>query len=328
AEALADAAGRGVPVVLDKPAPGVRSAVFFPLSLKGELLGMLEARRAGEAEPFGEADVRHCSILGAQVAQAVLNARLYADVQERMREVQRIQDQLVHAEKLSAVGRLAAGVAHEINNPLTAIMGFADLLRREDGMGEAQKTDLGRIVDESRRCKRIIQDLMRFSRPAPSVKAPVDAAAVAGAALELFRFELRRADVTVVRELPDGLPPVLGDASKLEQVFLNLVVNARDAMAAKGGGTLTVRAEAVGANVRLSVIDDGPGIAPEDLGRVFEPFFTTKPVGLGTGLGLSVSFGIVREHGGVIKVDSIPGRGCAFVVDLPVALVDAKESAA
>jgi signal transduction histidine kinase/ActR/RegA family two-component response regulator len=315
--AAADSARRRAPVVADQPAPGVRSALFFPLTLKGEFLGMLEAGRGGGSEPFGVADVRHCTILASQIAQAVQNARLYASVQERMLEIQRMQDRLVHAEKLSAVGRLAAGVAHEINNPLTAILGFADILGREEGLGAEQRADLGRIVEESRRCKGIVQDLMRFSRPTPSRKEPLDAASVVGKVLDLFRFELRRANIDVVRELPESLPPVQGDAAKLEQVFLNLVVNARDAMAPRGSGTLTVRAEAAGGLVRVSVADDGPGIEGDDLGRVFEPFFTTKPVGKGTGLGLSISYGIVGEHGGALTVSSSPGTGTVFVVELP-----------
>jgi two-component system NtrC family sensor kinase len=227
------------------------------------------------------------------------------------REVTR---RLFHAEKMSAVGQLAGGVAHEINNPLGGILAFAQLMSREDRSAEDLES-LRLIQDAAVRAKRIVESLLRFSRrPQDEEKGPVDLARVADDALFLLQSQLKAGKFEVLRRFEPA--SALGNANQLQQIFVNLVVNALQAMDGAGQLTVSVGPAAPG-RVRLAVTDTGPGVRPEIAKRIFEPFFTTKPEGQGTGLGLSICYQIAEEHGGAIRVEPAPGRGANFVVELP-----------
>ncbi|MFT3914681.1 MAG: ATP-binding protein [Anaeromyxobacteraceae bacterium] len=231
------------------------------------------------------------------------------------REVTR---RLFQAEKMSAVGQLAGGVAHEINNPLGGILAFAQLMSREDRSPDDQES-LRLIQDAAVRAKKIVESLLRFSRrPREEEKGPVDLAQIADDALFLLQSQMKDGKFEVQRAYQTPAA-ALANANQLQQIFVNLIVNALQAM--DGQGTLTVGvgpAPAPG-RVQLTVTDTGPGVKPEVAKRIFEPFFTTKPEGKGTGLGLSICYQIAEEHGGSIRVETGPERGARFVVELPAA---------
>ncbi|MGQ9629527.1 MAG: PAS domain-containing hybrid sensor histidine kinase/response regulator [bacterium] len=237
------------------------------------------------------------------------------DITER----KRLEQQLLQLEKLSSTGRFIAGIAHELNNPLTGVMGYAQLLLRREDIPEDIREDLEKINLEADRTRRIIRDILIFVREHKPEKRRVDIDSVIEDTLRLREYEMRVRDIKVVRKLDGNLPPTLADPNQLQQVFLNIISNAVDAMLGhKGEGILEIRTEARGDTIRATFSDTGPGIPEENLHRIFDPFFTTKDVGKGTGLGLSVSYGIIREHGGRIYAENREGGGAAFTVELPV----------
>jgi len=228
-----------------------------------------------------------------------------------------LEDKVLQREKLAAVGQLVSGIAHELNNPLTAVAGYAQLLAGAPLPPEL--TDkVERLRQEAERAGRIVGNLLLFARGGKAEKQLVRIEVVLERSLSLRAYELKVENIEVVRELPAELPPVLADPHQLEQVFLNILLNAEQAiLSARDRGRITLRASAEGGRVRLRVSNDGPGIAPDLLPHIFEPFVTTKPAAEGTGLGLYISRTIVREHGGEIHAESEPGGGAAFVVELP-----------
>jgi signal transduction histidine kinase len=226
---------------------------------------------------------------------------------------------LVRSEKLATVGRLAAGIAHEVGNPLGAVAGYAELARARlprDADPQVREA-LERIATAADRIDRIVRDLLDFARPSPLEVRPVALGSAVEAAERLASVQARFREVQVARDLPADLPPVLGDERHLSQVVLNLLLNAGDAM--KGRGRVEVRVRRSGDQVQLSVTDTGPGIPAEDLPRVFDPFFTTKEPGQGSGLGLAICHSIVESMGGSIDAASPPGGGATFVVRLRAA---------
>lgn len=227
----------------------------------------------------------------------------------------RLRGQLRHADRLATIGQLAAGVAHELNEPLGNILGFAQLLRKHRGLPEQVGQDLDRIVAACLHARQIITNLMLFSRQMPPQKAPVDLNATIEEALGFLEARCARSGIAVVRELSPDLPRIWADASQLRQVFVNLVVNAIHAM--RDGGALRVSTGRTERGVLLRVADNGVGMTEEVLEQIFTPFFTTRDVSEGTGLGLPVAHGIVTSHGGTIRVDSVVGRGTRFDVELP-----------
>jgi signal transduction histidine kinase len=255
-------------------------------------------------------------------ALAEERARLAAKVAEleaANRQLAEAREGLLRSEKLATVGRLAAGVAHEVGNPLGAISGYAELARmkRADGSADAALVDdyLGRIVVEARRIDAIVRDLLDFARPAPLDLGPVALEGALAAAVRLARVQGRFRDVGLEVDLPADLPPARADERRLVQVFLNVLLNAGDAM--QGRGVVRVRGRLEAGQVRLDVVDTGPGIPPEHLPRVFDPFFTTKEPGQGTGLGLAICHGILDSMGGRIEAAAAEGGGARFTVRLP-----------
>jgi signal transduction histidine kinase len=302
----------------------IKSAIVHPVMIEGEVLGVLNINRTRESSPFTESDLRCATIFSSQVAQAVCNARLYGRLEGKIHELEEarekmaeMQSQLVQAEKLAAIGQLASGVAHELNNPLSGIIGLAQVMLEGDGLTGQQKEDLETIHAQSQRCRYIIQNLLAFSRRNKSDREPVDVGVLLNATLRLVQYDFTTSGIKMLVDIKEAMTPVSGNASQLEQVFLNLITNARQSMEDSGGGTLKVNAHQSGGMILVSVSDTGPGIAPDIISRIFDPFFTTKPVGKGTGLGLSISHGIVEQHGGGLSVKSEPGQGATFTVELP-----------
>jgi len=230
-----------------------------------------------------------------------------------------LQSKLLHAEKLAAVGQLVSGVAHEVNNPLTAILGFADLLLENPELPEVARKDLRVILQEAQRTKQIVQNLLSFARQMPPQRKPVQLNGILHRTVQLRAYDFNSHGVQVVEHLDENLPAIVGDSHQLQQVFLNILNNAYDAVRESGRAPrIEIMTAKRGAAVEVSFRDNGPGISyPE---RIFDPFFTTKEVGKGTGLGLSICYGIVREHGGEILChNNAEGEGATFIVRLPVA---------
>ncbi|MDF1505027.1 PAS domain S-box protein, partial [Roseisolibacter sp. H3M3-2] len=245
-----------------------------------------------------------------------------------MRDVtgeRRLAEQLLQREKLAAMGQLVSGVAHELNNPLAGVLAFSELLLAEPALDAAAGSDAAELREladtihrEARRAARIVGKLLTFARQHPPQRAATDLNRVLLEALDLRRYALRTQQVDIELALDYELPVTSADGPQLQQVFLNLITNAEHALLRQPGDRrLTVRTRQRDGRLYVEVQDSGPGLAPDERARIFEPFYTTKPVGQGTGLGLAVSLGIVRDHGGQLAVESAPGRGATFVVELP-----------
>jgi two-component system NtrC family sensor kinase len=236
-------------------------------------------------------------------------------------DLKRLEEQLIQAEKLAAMGQMLAGVAHELNNPLTAILGVTELLREREGTDDPTKRQLELTHRQARRAARIVQNLLEFSRPASPHKKSLDVNGLVERTLQLHEHSLRRNNIEVEFRPEPGLPSVVGDANQLIQVFLNLVTNAEQAIReVRDSGRIQLRLASNANRVRVTVQDDGIGIRPEALPRIFDPFYTTKRPGGGTGLGLSICMSIIREHGGNIEAETLPAGGTAFTVTLPIAI--------
>jgi signal transduction histidine kinase len=245
--------------------------------------------------------------------------RLLEQSEQSIENLQRLQTQLVQSEKLISLGQLAAGAAHEINNPLTAILGYSDLLADDESLPEKSRGIASKIRDQARRTKTLVGNLLSFARQVPAERTLLDLNTVVSNAVQLRALDLRAGTTKVELQLESVLPGVRGDGNQLMQVFFNIVNNAIDAMeAANGGGTLTIKTMRDRAYVVVLFSDNGPGI--KEPHRVFDPFYTTKPVGKGTGLGLSICFGIVQEHAGRILCYNRQEGGAVFRVELPAVL--------
>lgn len=299
-----------------------RSILCVPLQAKGQTIGAIEAmnKRVGL---FDEEDLRLLTSMAAPAATAIENARLYEALRRGMRKLEETQAQLVQSAKLAAVGELAAGVAHEINNPLTSIIGFTRLLLEDLPLDHQIRADLETIDREAARTRRIVRALLDFARTSDPVLVPTDLNALVEEAAMLACTRSVLAKVSLEKDL-SPLPPVMLDTNQIKQVLVNLLNNALQAM--PDGGRLAVatrltESEIDGVDRQMAAVyvsDSGAGIPPENLGRIFDPFFTTKEVGMGTGLGLSISYGIIKDHQGVIEVAETGAEGTTFRIRLPV----------
>jgi two-component system, NtrC family, sensor kinase len=231
-----------------------------------------------------------------------------------------LQAKLIHAEKMAAVGQLVSGVAHEVNNPLTAILGFSDLLLENPELPESARKDLRVIQQEAQRTKQIVQNLLSVARQTPPQRKPVQLNSILRRTVHLRAYDFQSHGVQVIEQFDPDLPNVIGDSHQLQQVFLNILNNAYDAVREKGiAARIEITSARRGGFVEVSFRDNGHGISHAE--RVFDPFFTTKEVGKGTGLGLSICYGIVRGHGGEIAChNNADAKGATFVVRLPAVL--------
>jgi C4-dicarboxylate-specific signal transduction histidine kinase len=295
----------------------MRAFLCVPINSRGRRLGTLSLGRQN-TDAFDERDVALVEATADQIGTALDNARLYSETVRQLEELKRTQAQLVHAEKLSAVGELASGVAHEINNPLTTILGQAHLLLDHRDSTPHVRSRLMIIADEASRAARIVQNLLLFSRHYPPERRPCSLAEQVRRVLELMTYQLEQDQVEVLADF-EPCRTVWADENQIQQVILNLVQNAHHAMLQQADErVLTVRVRQVGAVVAMELLDTGHGISPEALPRLFDPFFTTKPPGEGSGLGLSVSYGIVAEHRGTLRGGNrLDRRGAIFTVELP-----------
>jgi signal transduction histidine kinase len=245
-------------------------------------------------------------------------ARLLAKSEQSIQNLQRLQAQMVQTEKLVSLGQLAAGAAHEINNPLAAILGYSDLLADDMTLPEKTRGTAAKIRDQARRTKTLVSNLLSFARQVPPERTLLDINTVVTNAVQLRALDLRASKARIELQLESVLPGVRGDGNQLMQVFFNIINNAVDALESNNGGVLTIKTIRERASVVILFTDTGPGI--KDPLRVFDPFYTTKPVGKGTGLGLSICFGIVQEHSGRIFCYNSQQGGAVFRVDLPAVL--------
>ena len=249
---------------------------------------------------------------------------LVRDVSERKKlddDTRGLYHQLLQAEKMAALGQTISGVAHELNNPLATILSWSERLTEKTTIEPSVRRGLEIILSESERAARIVRNLLTFARKRQTTRMMVDVNQVVRETLALRAYEQRATNITVVDALSAGLPQVFADSHQLQQVLLNLVINSEQAMlSANGRGVLVVRTwhDTERESVVLEINDDGPGVPDEVQPKIFDPFFTTKGVGKGTGLGLTVAYAIVQEHGGKIRLESRPGRGASFFVELPV----------
>jgi two-component system NtrC family sensor kinase len=242
-----------------------------------------------------------------------------------------LQQQLIQSEKLSAIGELISGIAHELNNPLTGVMGYSELLQLRKDLDDRARENLLKIHSLALRCQRIVQNLLYFARKQKPERTLSDINDILEKTIELRSYELRVNNIEISRELDRNLPKTIADAHQLQQVFLNVITNAEQAMLeSRGNGHLAIRTrtDAQNALIIVEIIDDGPGIPESHLTRIFDPFFTTKEVGKGTGLGLSLSYGMIKEHGGNIYARSRQGEGATFIIELPVIASLQEESVA
>jgi len=272
----------------------------------------LEILRKDGSTVWAEARV---SFLRGAEDQPIGLIAVMRDITERKKAEQQA---LVNA-KLASVGELVAGVAHEINNPLTGVIGYAQLLMERGDVVPDIKEDLQKIYEESQRTVRIVQNLLRFARQYKPEKDLVDINELLGRTLELEAYKLRTSNVELSTNLAADVPLILADYNQLQQVILNIITNAQQAMAeTERKGKIALTTGVINDYVRVSIADNGPGISPENITKIFDPFFTTKPGGGGSGLGLSVCHGIITEHGGNIYVGSTLGKGTTFTIELPI----------
>lgn len=314
------------------PKYGGGSFLCVPLRVGDRIVGVVNlAKKEGapgvSSQAFTPTDLQFLNALMTYTAYAVDNARLFEEARDAAQRLEQVvedqklrltlaQQQMVQAAKLSALGELVAGVAHELNNPLTVIMGTADMIEAAAPGPVQQHVHLMREAINA--AQHVVRGLLTFGRQMPLEKARVNMAELTDKVLALTFGELHVAEVKIRKDIAPGLPPVWADANQLQQVLVNLITNAKQAMAeVEGERRLTLAVHRAGSDrLRIQVEDTGQGIPADAISTVFDPFVTTKRDG--TGLGLSISYGIIREHGGTLTVDSTPGRGATFTIELPI----------
>ena len=268
-----------------------------------------------------EVPVNFSATIIRERGQEVGSVGIFSDLREILKvhqELEAAQAQLVHSEKIASLGRMSAGVAHEINNPLAGILIYAELLQRSLREDAPERQQVDEIITQTLRCKQIVSRLLEFSRQSLGQKTLFPVNEVISRCVELVSHQALFHNIDVIQDLDVNLPQVLGNASEIQQVFTNLLLNAADAMQGRGKITIASSPAPQGGGVVVTFTDTGPGIPPDIRNKIFDPFFTTKPPGKGTGLGLSIVYGVMQRHGGTIEVDSTPGGGTTFTLRFPL----------
>jgi signal transduction histidine kinase len=312
---------RQAPATKNNPWPKrLAAAVVVSMPLVG-FWALIDSSEPESVRHFRIA-ITYLAIIAAVVLvflrQQLMDRRLLGvlhSLQDSVDNLQNLQKQMVQREKLASLGNLAAGAAHEINNPLMGILGYAEILNDRSSADEEQRALVQKILHLARRIKGLVSNLLSFARQLPAERTDLDLNYVVRTASELCELSLRGKSIRIETDLISSLPRLRGNSSQLLQVFHNIILNAIDAMEEKGGGVLKVRTGLTDDNITVDFSDTGPGIQQPD--RVFDPFYTTKPVGKGTGLGLSICYGIVTEHGGSISCQNLPDGGAAFHIIFP-----------
>ncbi|MDF1544172.1 MAG: ATP-binding protein, partial [bacterium] len=309
-ELIADMATPKEIALLEQFHPGL----VIPLIYQARLSGIFIIGDKMSNRDFQMDDIEFLSILGSQISVAIENARLYRAEMAATRQLREAQEQLVHTERLAALGEMSAKVAHEINNPLGIIQNYVLLVRRTTEGNKEASNYIDVVGHEISRIARIVQELLDFTRPTPSDFAEVDLKELAEEVLSLMSPQFSKQKVEVIREFPDEEILVKGLSENIRQVLMNILINALDVL--PGGGQIRVGLLKEDGKAILRVCDTGPGIESAIVPHIFEPFFTTKDPGKGTGLGLSVCYGIIKRHGGNITYKNIEGGGC-FRIAIP-----------
>ncbi|MEW6659202.1 MAG: PAS domain S-box protein [Thermodesulfobacteriota bacterium] len=305
---------------------------FYPVDLARE---MMRRMRSDEYGPPGTLETTQITFINKDGEEVPVNfsasivregdremgsVGIFSDLREHRRMAKKLEEsqaQLLQAEKIASLGRLAAGVAHEINNPLAGILIYAEILKRDLQENAQVRENLEVIIGQTVRCQQIVTRLLEFSRQSLGERTLFDLNEIAGRCVDLIKHQSLFHNIEIQQDLDPELPQIIGDPGQLQQVITNLLLNAADAMNGRGKIHLSSR-PAAGGGVVLTFGDTGPGIPQDIKGKIFEPFFTTKPPGKGTGLGLSIVYGVLQRHGGTIEVDSAPGGGTIFTVRLPL----------
>lgn len=324
ADILARIEAMGVPLLINESGPanlalqadlrgfGLGAALFVPVR-RSKVRSLLFAGREAHDTPFHEADLEMFLILARQAAMALENAHLYAELRDYVKQVEESQQALLQAEKMAAAGRLTASIAHEVNNPLQAVQNCLHLAGRQD-LPQEQRTEYFELAkSELNRLMSTVQRMLDFYRPGAIVPAEVSIPEILHHVVDLMSQQLTKRGIEVQMEIPDSLPPIYAVGSQIQQVFINLVLNAFDAM--PEGGLLRIRAHGVRRGVEILFQDSGPGIPPSEAAHIFEPFYSTKEGG--TGLGLTVSYNIITAHGGSLELIATHEPGACFRVYLP-----------
>ena len=294
---------------------GLVASFVVVLWSKDRVLGALAIGTRAPRD-FSPADINLLIAVGSQIANAIDRNSLFEETRTAYDNLRRTQEQLLHSEKMAAVGQLISGVAHELNNPLTAILGYSQLLTSSAEIGPQGLEYTDKLYKQAQRTHRIVQNLLSFARQHKPERAAVQINQILEDTLALRDYDLRMKNIRVHLELAPDLPVTAADPHQLQQVFLNLVNNAVDAVLESASeGDLWVRTRVRSERLTIEFADSGPGV--KEPSRVFDPFYTTKPVGKGTGLGLSICYGIITEHGGTITVRNVQPRGAAFTIELP-----------
>ena len=294
---------------------GIATAYIVILWSKDRVIGGLVVGTRTPRE-FSPADVNLLIAVGSQISSALDRSILYEETRQAYENLRRTQEQLLHSERLAAVGQLISGVAHELNNPLTAILGYSQLLTSSGQLGPQGVEYSEKLYKQAQLTHRIVQNLLSFARQHKPERMPVKMNQTLEETLALRDYDLRMSNIRVHLDLAPDLPVTAADPHQLQQVFLNMVNNAVDAiLEGSTEGDLWVRTAMEGDRLVIEFTDSGPGV--KEPSRVFDPFYTTKPVGKGTGLGLSICYGIITEHGGTISVRNAPTRGACFTIELP-----------
>jgi signal transduction histidine kinase len=292
------------------------SELVIPMSLKNKLRGLLIVTEKISLTPFYEDDKDFLIILANQLSVAVENARLFESEKEAYNQLSQAQKQLVETEKLAALGQLSARVAHEVNNPLGIIKNYLELILRSTGKTEEIPNYVSILKEEVDRIAGIVRQLLDFYHPHAIQKKEVELSKILDEIIVLVSVQLKSQAVELKKEYSPELPPVWASSEQLKQVFLNMIMNARDFM--PDGGEIIVSSDVEDGYVIITFADSGTGISEDSITKVFEPFFTTKNGSSGTGLGLSVCYGIIQNHGGILSVNNREEGGAKFTIKLPV----------